>query len=127
MAYVLHYIRTGGLINVLLINGGVLFYADELQNIRVLDKVLGLARGFFGKNLFADGFLVPARQQPLIKEGIDLPFQLADTPTGFGTFLFVECPRRLVFYACKKTIMGPCQLVTHCVTNLEKAVHLPST
>ena len=80
MAYVLHYIRTGGLINVLLINGSVLFYADELQNIRVLDKVLGLARGLFGKNLFADGFLVPARQQPLIKEGIDLPFQLANAP-----------------------------------------------
>ena len=98
---------------------------QKLQHIGILDDLLILRFWFYGLNLRCNVFLIPACQDALIEHGVDLPVQLANTPTDLDRFLGIKGSSLLIFYTHKQTVMGPTQFGSQCVPNWKRKVEPP--
>ena len=63
---------------------------QELQHIRVFDDLLIFRFRLRGLYFRRDALLVPAGENSLIEQGVDLSLQLADAPSRLDSFLDIK-------------------------------------
>lgn len=126
----LAHVRDDSGFEVFLLQCRVVFHAEKFQHKWVVDEferieLFGLCRAVFLYQLLDFRFVLVVGEQPLVILCADLPFKLPHAPRSFGSLLGIILAGFGVAHTHQKPVMRPTQLVTQCVTFLEREVESP--